>query len=141
MLIKGLCTVKLFPSKVFNGNTFLENDLFNIFGGVENLAKKCNVTVNVKQSFTRSLKPEHDVPANETALYVGRGIAFELTNLQGKPAPAADSSCFLKGIASLGLIYNNGVLQDKEYSENSTEFQTLKTAKQVGCALNNDLPQ
>lgn len=137
-----LCTIKLFASKAIVGKTYIDNDMVKSLEGLEDLAKKCNVTVGVSQSFTRSLKPEHDVPENETSLYIGRGIAFVLNDSQGKkPASTLDSNCFLKGVSGLNLVHNKNVLQDKEYDSASKEYSTLKTAAQVGCALNNELPQ
>ena len=126
---------------MLSGKIYIDTDLTKTFEGIETLAKNCNVTVKITQSFTRSLKPEHDVPENETALYIGRGVAFVLSDIQSKPASAENVTCFLKGVSALNLVHNNGVLQEKQYVSNSSEYSELKTLKQVGCELNNDLPQ
>ena len=146
------CPIGSYTGKGFIGTLNFDNEGLPKLDMLNQLILRCNLTVNVTRSFTRSANPTDSVEDKNFHLFVGRGFNFELLDnkqkllcdkkcLATKPMPKSPVDCFITKLGDHYSPLNPGVFSFKAFSSKSVEDFELLKSRQVSCQFRNDLPQ
>lgn len=152
------CTIERFKGKNFvsDETIYVDKEVADKFSKMDELAKLCNVHINVTKSFLKLLNPTDMVINSMAPFFIGRGIEFVVMdgkkgktvicdkNCLGKtPIAERSANCFVNGLNAIRWKYSTmqpGVIHDGFHVANFKPYNDLKLFKQVGCQQEKKMP-
>lgn len=135
------CSVEEYKGKNLKGKVFVNKEAVKSFEALDKLAKECKLVVDITQSFTRAVAPDDKVTTNETGLYSGNAVVYQLEHskenlAQTDAEKSKDKKCFADGLKATGLFQQGtNVLYQKKSDDTDVLYE------QHGCLFQSKFPK